>query len=145
MKSDEAFYEAVVIEIEREGPRKGLWAKAFAKAGGVEPVAKACYIEWRVEQLKDEIAAELAAQLARAEDAARKQAEFDKEQENLRERAELQRQSSTQYPAFVRLAKKILSVGFSRENVEGQLELRGLPRELAVRAVREASNGHGAI
>lgn len=141
MKSDEEFYEAVVNEIEREGLRKGLWGKAFAKARGVENVAKAYYIEWRVEQFKTE----MAAQVAYAADVARKQAEFDNEQERLREKAELERQSAVQYPTFVRLARRLSSFGFAQDAIEEQLEIRGLPKDLAVRAAREASNGWSRV
>lgn len=104
MNSDEVFYEIVINEIEREGPRKGLWGKAFAKAGGVDNIAKAYYIELRVEQLKIEIAA----QVANAAEAERKQTEFDSEQERLREEADIKRQSVT----------KLLEHGCSREAID---------------------------
>ncbi len=51
---DEVFYETVVEELERAGPKKGLWAKAFSTANGNENVAKAYYLDWRVKQLKEE-------------------------------------------------------------------------------------------
>jgi hypothetical protein len=31
----EKLYELVVEELERDGPRKGLWAMGFAESGGV--------------------------------------------------------------------------------------------------------------
>jgi hypothetical protein len=52
--SDEKYYEAVVREIEAQGPRKGLWAKAFAEAGGVDSAARAIYFKLRVGQLIEE-------------------------------------------------------------------------------------------
>jgi len=58
--SDERFYEAVVREIETQGPRKGLWAKAYAEAGGNESGARAIYIRLRAGQLMDEQRQELA-------------------------------------------------------------------------------------
>ena len=54
MESDERFYEAVVREIETQGPRKGLWAKAYAEAGGNESGARAVYIRLRATQLMEE-------------------------------------------------------------------------------------------
>jgi outer membrane murein-binding lipoprotein Lpp len=47
----ESIYEAVVNEIEQHGPRKGLWAMAFAKSGGNDSAARAFYIEARAQQL----------------------------------------------------------------------------------------------
>jgi hypothetical protein len=47
----ESIYEAVVNEIEQHGPRKGLWAMAFAKSGGSDSAARAFYIEARAQQL----------------------------------------------------------------------------------------------
>jgi polyisoprenoid-binding protein YceI len=83
----------------------------------------------------------LAAQVARANDAARKQAEFDSEQQRLREGERLQRESAAQYPAFVSFAKRLRKTGMSEGDVQAQLELRGLAQDLAARAAREASNG----
>ena len=54
MESDEKFYEAVVRELETQGPRKGLWAKAYAEAGGGEAAARAIYIRLRAAQLMEE-------------------------------------------------------------------------------------------
>jgi hypothetical protein len=139
MQSDEMFYEAVVSEIEGGGVRKGLWAKAFARAAGVEHIAKALYIEWRVDQLKSDMAAEMAARAASAEEAARRQAEFDAEQERVRAETELNMRSEAQYPAFLALARRFLRSGMSQEVVEYQLKIRGLARESAARAVREAA------
>ena len=52
---EEQLYEIVAIEIDQGVLRPGLWAKAFAKSNGEENVAKANYIELRVQSLKDEI------------------------------------------------------------------------------------------
>ena len=132
MHTDEAIYEAVAFELEREGPRKGLWAKAFAKAEGAESTAKALYIEWRVEQLKQALAAEL----ARAEAAAKKQAEFEAEATRLREDEE---NVLLHHPKFVGLARKFLALGLSTDVVKMQLETRGLPSHLTESVLREAA------
>jgi len=58
--SDEVLYAAVSEEIEKGIKREGLWMKAFAQAKGDETQAKVCYVELRVQSLKDE------AKLARA-------------------------------------------------------------------------------
>lgn len=61
---DERYYEQVVEELRRFGPRSGLWAKSFAEANGDDAKAKALYLRYRVDQIKHEAAiqAELAAQ-----------------------------------------------------------------------------------
>jgi predicted GNAT family acetyltransferase len=146
VQSDEPIYEAVAFELEHEGPRKGLWVKAFAKAGGVAPVAKALYIEWRVEQLTEDLAAEL----ARAEAHARKQADFEAEtarlrteaeQESARLRAETEyaEKVSARYPEFVRLARRFCALGLSVDLVKMQLQSRGLAEHLVEQAIREVS------
>jgi len=55
MTSDEALCGAVVRELERDGPRKGLWAKAYTEAVGNEPAARAIYMKLRVAQLAEEL------------------------------------------------------------------------------------------
>ena len=53
---EEELYAEVLQELERGIRRDGLWAKAFAKSGANEEKAKALYIEFRVQALRDEIA-----------------------------------------------------------------------------------------
>lgn len=54
---DEVFCEAVEDEL-RQGPlHEALWTRALARAVGDERIARTLYVEWRVQQLKDEAAA----------------------------------------------------------------------------------------
>ena len=59
---EEKLYEQVLREIESGTRRDGLWAKAFQKSRGNEEEAKALYIEYRVQSIKDE--AELSTELS---------------------------------------------------------------------------------
>lgn len=52
--SEESLYAKVVEELRQQGPRQGLWAKAFAEAGGNEASARAAYFRLRAEQLAEE-------------------------------------------------------------------------------------------
>lgn len=54
-EQEENAYERAALEIESDGIKKGLWAKSFAEANGIESVAKAYYIKARSEQLMLEI------------------------------------------------------------------------------------------
>ena len=54
-KIEEAFFEAVALEIADDKMRPGLWAKAIAQAKGNKDLAKAHYIELRRQSLQDEI------------------------------------------------------------------------------------------
>lgn len=51
---EEKLYEQVAEEMSIGHIRKGLWTKAFSKAGGSEDVAKSIYIKLRVQSLIDE-------------------------------------------------------------------------------------------
>lgn len=51
---EEKIYEKVLGEIESGQRRDGLWAKAISKSRGNEQEAKAAYIEYRVQSIKDE-------------------------------------------------------------------------------------------
>ena len=51
---NESFYEIALNEIESNNYSRGLWAKCFSEAMGVESVTKAIYIKYRVEQLQQE-------------------------------------------------------------------------------------------
>ena len=81
-------YEKASIDIENNDIDKGVWTKAFSKAGGDEVKQKAIYIELMVEHYRDEIRAgeELAKVLATEADKAK---ERQRQEEILRqERAE---------------------------------------------------------
>lgn len=51
---EEQMYEFVVEELQNGIRRNGLWAKALANSQGDESKAKALYISYRVQSLKDE-------------------------------------------------------------------------------------------
>ena len=77
-------YEKAATDIENNDIDKGVWTKAFSKAGGDEVKQKAIYIELMVEHYRDEIRAgeEIAKVLA---------TEADKEKERQRQK-EIERQ-----------------------------------------------------
>jgi len=52
---EEQLYEQVVHELYIGQRRDGLWAKALANSDGVECKAKALYIGYRVQSIKDEM------------------------------------------------------------------------------------------
>lgn len=52
---EEQIYEQVVHELANGQRRDGLWAKALASSDGIEDKAKALYIQYRVQSIKDEI------------------------------------------------------------------------------------------
>jgi hypothetical protein len=52
---EEQLYEQVVHELGNGQRRDGLWAKALANSDGLEEKAKALYIRYRVQSIKDEI------------------------------------------------------------------------------------------
>ena len=51
---EEQLYEQVVVELSTGKKRDGLWAKALANSDGIEEKAKALYIQYRVQSIKDE-------------------------------------------------------------------------------------------
>ncbi|HHJ39259.1 MAG: hypothetical protein AXA67_12030 [Methylothermaceae bacteria B42] len=53
---EEELYAEALRELEHGIRRDGLWAKAFSKSSGNEEKAKAFYIEFRVQALRDELA-----------------------------------------------------------------------------------------
>lgn len=55
---DEEIYEIVGQEVESGERRTGLWTKALANSGWDENAAKARYVEYRVAQVKEALAAE---------------------------------------------------------------------------------------
>jgi len=52
---EEKLYEQVVHELSCGERRDGLWGKALANSDGVEVKAKALYIRYRVQAIKDEM------------------------------------------------------------------------------------------
>jgi hypothetical protein len=50
---DERLYQQVVQELQEQGPKPGLWAKAFAESNGNDAQAKALYLRYRVAQLEE--------------------------------------------------------------------------------------------
>lgn len=54
-KFEDALYEAVAKEIASGVKKEGLWAKALAEAEGNDTKAKAIYMRFRVQSMKDEI------------------------------------------------------------------------------------------
>lgn len=52
---EERLYEIVLEELQKGVRRAGLWAKALAKSEGDESKAKALYISFRAQSLKDEL------------------------------------------------------------------------------------------
>ena len=57
-RSDEVLYEFVMDEMEQESElTKGLWAKALAHAEGNDSKAKALYMQYRVQAIKDQLSA----------------------------------------------------------------------------------------
>lgn len=53
---EEELYAETLRELEQGIRRDGLWAKAFVKSGANEEKAKALYIEFRVQALRDKLA-----------------------------------------------------------------------------------------
>lgn len=51
---EEELWAIAAQEMDSQGRRIGLWAKAFAEAQGNEPAARANYLKWRVLQLQHE-------------------------------------------------------------------------------------------
>jgi len=51
---EEQLYEQVVVELSNGYKRNGLWAKALDNSEGSEEKAKALYIRYRVQSIKDE-------------------------------------------------------------------------------------------
>jgi len=52
---EEQLYEQVVLELAKGQKRDGLWAKALANSDGLGEKAKALYVQYRVQSIKDEI------------------------------------------------------------------------------------------
>jgi hypothetical protein len=51
---EEKLYEKVVLELSQGVRREGLWAKAIANCNGQDEKAKALYIQYRVQSIRDE-------------------------------------------------------------------------------------------
>ena len=69
---EEQLYEKVVVELSNGEKRDGLWAKALVDSKGADEKAKALYIQYRVQSIKDEI--EISEAVAEEEDYQRKNA-----------------------------------------------------------------------
>jgi hypothetical protein len=124
---DESFYEAVVQELEQLGPRKGLWAKAFASASGNESSAKALYLEWRANQLKEEH--------QRLQEVERQAKEREALEREVRER---EQQASAEARRRLRpFAVRLRALGLPVETVALQLESKGLANVEATRLAQE--------
>ena len=68
--SDKKLYEQVARELQHGPPLPGLWLEAYSEAGGDEAKARALYIRYRVQQLREETVAEHKGQRREAERAA---------------------------------------------------------------------------
>jgi hypothetical protein len=78
---DEQMYEIVVEELQSGVRRNGLWAKALAKSQGDESKAKALYISYRVQSLRDESEIAEAMQEYEAEESRNRHQQYQKQQE----------------------------------------------------------------
>ncbi len=78
---EEQFYEQVVSELSNGKKRDGLWAKALADSKGSEEKAKALYIQYRVQSIKDEM--EISEAVAEEEEHLRKNASVIARQERI--------------------------------------------------------------
>ena len=54
---EDRFYEIAMEELESRSYIKGIWAKAFSQSNADEAIAKALYIKFRVQSLKEEFIA----------------------------------------------------------------------------------------
>lgn len=55
---DNKFYEQVAHELQDGPPLSGLWTQAYAETSGDEAKARALYIRYRVQQLRNEAVAD---------------------------------------------------------------------------------------
>ncbi len=72
---EEALWADALREFEGPSRRKGLWARLFAEAGGVENTAQAAYLSTRVAEMHQDIEAQKAAAFQAREDAIRREVE----------------------------------------------------------------------
>jgi uncharacterized Ntn-hydrolase superfamily protein len=79
---EEQVYAQVLQEVESGLRRDGLWAKALASARGNESGARALYIEYRVQSVKDEM---MLAKRSQAIEAAAKVREETQKQDEAQE------------------------------------------------------------
>lgn len=114
----EHFFEAVATELETQGVRKGLWARAFAQSDGDDSKAKALYIYLRASQLQAD--QENAARAAIETEARRLEAqeETGRAERQARQAALL----SGGYPKALSLARRACAVGLGHEVIRLQLE-----------------------
>lgn len=81
VEPDEEFWAQALSECESGAMKAGLWARAFADADGVEPVAKASYMRLRAAQLQEQHAKHQQALRSAAEQELRAEEERKKVQE----------------------------------------------------------------
>ena len=74
---EEKLYEQVLNELSQGKKRDGLWAKALAYSEGSDEKAKALYIKYRVQSIKDEL--EIAEALADQEERLRQKEDEERE------------------------------------------------------------------
>ena len=117
----ECFYEAVAIELETQGVRKGLWAQAFAESGGDASRAKALYIQLRAAQLHVDHENEVRTGTETESRRLAMQIKLDRAEREAAEEALV----DGGYPKALALAKRALAVALDGEAVKLQLESHG--------------------
>ena len=70
---DDKFYDEVARELKENNLVAGLWTKAFAEMSGDDAKARALYIKYRVEQLRNKAALEIESQKSEAKIKAKQQ------------------------------------------------------------------------
>jgi Family of unknown function (DUF6804) len=96
-----ALYDAVASELQAKTMVPGLWAKAFAEAGGQIDRARALYIKYRVAQLAHEASEHMRQEQRAAREAAKQQAATDRvKQRGVTEAATQQAMSGRQNFAY---------------------------------------------
>lgn len=132
--NDESIYELVAVELLQDGPRAGLWAKAFARTGGDDAKTKALYIQWRYDQVKRELLAEFQRLQAAADHEARQQQINAKNHVRLTQEARVSFQ--VEYAEWITLARQLQRLNLSDAEIEANFTLRGAPQGVAVRVLR---------
>ncbi len=130
--SDEAIYELVAVELAQDGPRAGLWAKAFATANGEEAKAKALYIRWRYDQVKQSLLEEF----QRLEAMARSQKilQAQAEQARIETAVSFERENRQ----WIDLAKRLRGLRLSDAEIAENIVLRGVAPEIAREVVKRS-------
>ena len=123
---EEQYYEAVVDELQQGIKRSGLWAKALAKSNGDEGKAKALYISYRVQSIKDEM---------KLSDAMREQ---EIKAEKLRKQAKIERRKQVEAERAIKEeeAKK-------KQEIKEQIEIDSSISNLHERGYTVIKKGYG--